>query len=105
MHLTGNVENPFQFLVRSSCFILPSTHEGQPLVVLEARTCGLPIIVADFSTVQGILIENGQLLIKSDEDSILEGLRSFLEGKVPVIDFSVDDYNRTAYQEFEQAIA
>ena len=29
-------------------FILPSIYEGQPMVLLEARIVGLPIIVSDF---------------------------------------------------------
>lgn len=46
--LTGNIDNPFVFMERSDCFILPSVHEGQPMVLLEARVCGMPIIVSDF---------------------------------------------------------
>ena len=104
VHLTGNVMNPFLFVERSNCFILPSTHEGQPLVVLEARACGLPIILGNFSTVEGVLIEDGQIVVETDEDSIYEGMLAFLKGNVPQAEFSVYNYNKDVYQEFERVI-
>ena len=49
-------------------------------------------------------MENGQYLIKSTEDSILEGLKAFSEGKVPVCKFNPQEYNKEAVQEFENAV-
>ena len=51
--LTGNIENPFGVLSDCNCFVLPSYYEGQPMVILEARTLGLSIIESDFDTVNG----------------------------------------------------
>lgn len=102
--LTGNISNPFAIMKRCDCFILPSKHEGQPMVLLEARSCGLPIIVSDFSTVKDSLYPEGQLVIGNDEDSIYQGLKTFVEGKVPICDFSLSDYNQEAYEEFKKAI-
>ena len=102
--ITGNMYNPFALMKRCDCFVLPSFHEGMPMVLLEARQCGLPIIVSDFSTVNDSLFPNGQLVIHSNEDSIYEGLCAFSEGKVPQCSFDVDEYNREAYREFRRAI-
>lgn len=103
--LTGNLSNPFGLLAQGDCFILPSIHEGQPLVVFEARVCHLPIIISDFSSVGGSLIENGQLVIQKDADSIYEGMKAFLDGKVPSdYTFDHENYNREAYKEFEEAV-
>lgn len=104
VYLTGNVNNPFAIMKRCDCFILPSIHEGQPMVLLEARACGLPIIVSDFSTVKDSLYPDGQLLIGKDEDSIYEGLQKFVEGKVPQCEFRLSDYNKEAYEDFIKAI-
>lgn len=100
--LLGNVENPFAFMKHCDCFLLPSIHEGQPMVILEARAMGLPIIVSDFSTVTDSLIEDGQLLIKPDIDSIYNGFIAFAKGKVPKVEFDYNKYNREAYMEFER---
>lgn len=104
VRIPGNVPNPFIFMSRSDCFILPSLHEGQPLVTLEARACGLPVITGNFSTVQDSLIEGGQLVIDGDVESILGGLRAYMKGDVPTIDFDVQRYNKEAFAEFERAV-
>lgn len=99
--ILGNVSNPFGLMKECDCFILPSRFEGQPIVLLEARTVGLPIIVSDFSTVRDSLIPEGQLLIGHSEDDIYDSLVAFSEGKVPVKEFDSQSYNKEAYNEFE----
>ncbi len=102
--LTGRLQNPYAVMKRCDCFILPSIHEGQPLVLLEARACGLPIIVSNFSSVKDSLFPNGQLVIEPTEEGILEGLYSFARGEVPTVEFDIQKYNQEAYQEFIDAI-
>lgn len=45
--LLGQQLNPYQYLVQADCFVFTSLHEGFPNVLLEALTCGLPIISTD----------------------------------------------------------
>ena len=102
--LTGNLSNPFGLLRQCDCFILPSLHEGQPLVVFEARAMHMPIILSRFSSVGGSVIENGQCLVDMDADSIYEGMCRFMAGGVPGrYAFDDEEYNREAYAEFERA--
>lgn len=97
----GNIDNPFSVLENADCFILPSLHEGQPMVINEARALGMPIIVSNFSSVNSILLENGQLVIETDEDSIYEGMKKYIQGQVPCdYEFDPETYNAQAYQEF-----
>lgn len=102
--LTGNISNPFAYMKKCQCFVLPSIHEGQPLVLLEARTLNLPLIISKFSSVQDSLIKNGQYLVEPNEDSIFEGLLAFIEGRVPQYNFSAEQYNQEAYREFERLL-
>ena len=102
--LMGNVSNPFAFMEKCDCFVLPSFYEGMPMVLLEARCCGLPIIVSNFESVSDSLVPDGQLVIEFDEDSIYRGLTAFSEGKVPVGNFHIEDYNRSVYEQFARAI-
>ena len=102
--LTGIVRNPFAIMRRCNCFVLPSHHEGLPMVLLEARSCGLPIIVSDFSTVSSSLYPDGQLLIKQTPESIYNALCEFRDGNIPVCNFDLEQYNKEAYEEFENAI-
>lgn len=103
--LPGRLRNPYALMSRCDCFILPSIHEGQPLVLLEARACGLPIIVSNFSSVVDSLIPDGQLVIEPTIDGIRDGLLSFARGDVPTTDFDIDVYNHEAYEEFVNAIS
>lgn len=103
--LAGNVKNPFAVMRYCDCFILPSLHEGQPMVIHEARAMHMPIIVSDFDSVSGVTIENGQYLIGKGTDDIYEGLKAYIDGKVPTdYKFDVDAYNKEAYQEFLDAL-
>jgi CDP-glycerol glycerophosphotransferase len=42
----GQRENPYPALNAAHLFVLPSVHEGQPVVVLEAMTLGVPVAAA-----------------------------------------------------------
>ena len=87
--LAGNVKNPFAVMKHCDCFVLPSLHEGQPMVI----------------SVSGVSIENGQYLIGKDADDIYGGLKAYIGGKV-LTDyvFDVSRYNREAYKEFLSAL-
>lgn len=103
--LTGNIKNPFSVMRFCDCFILPSLHEGQPMVVNEARIMNMPIILSEFSSVKGTLIDNGQLLIGMTEDEIYKGLQAFIHSEVPYpYSFDADEYNHTAFLEFLNAV-
>lgn len=40
-------ENPFKFIAKSDVFVLPSLWEGLSMAILEAMSCGLPVISSD----------------------------------------------------------
>lgn len=48
--LLGRQNNPFKFLLRSKIFVLSSLWEGFGIVILEALSCGLPVISTDCPT-------------------------------------------------------
>ncbi len=101
----GNLANPFMILEHCDCFILPSLHEGQPMVINEARVLKMPIIVTNFSSVNGVLVENGQLVINMEAEDIYQGMKRYIQGEVRGdYHFVPEEYNQRAYQEFLGAL-
>jgi glycosyltransferase involved in cell wall biosynthesis len=103
--MPGNVANPFAVMKNCDCFILPSLHEGQPMVIHEARGLKMPIIVSNFSSVGGVLVEDGQLVIGTEVEDIYRGMMKFIDGEVPAgYEYDIHTYNREAYAEFEKVL-
>ena len=68
--LLGFQKNPYKFLAKSDIFVLSSLYEGFPNVLLEAMSCGLPVICRDLEGISNFLIfpgKNGYLF--SDYES------------------------------------
>lgn len=81
MHMDDNVliigecGNPYPYMKWADVMILPSFYEGQPLVVGEAFSLGLPVIATDSSACREML-NDGKfgLLVSNSEEGIFSGL-------------------------------
>ncbi len=54
---TSNVKNIYE---KASIFVMTSYNEGLPMVLLEAKSYGLPIVAFDCPTGPGEIVENGK---------------------------------------------
>jgi CDP-glycerol glycerophosphotransferase len=101
---TGHQQNPHAIMAASDCFVLSSDYEGQPMVLLEALTLGLPVVTVAFGSVHDALPEGSGLIVEQSVDGLVDGMSAYLEGGVPVGPFDPDSYNRIAVDEFYRAI-
>ena len=67
VHFLGFQKNPYSYLKRAKFFVLSSSNEGMPNVILEALTCGIPVVSFDCLSgpseiikdkCNGLLVEN-----------------------------------------------
>lgn len=104
VRLAGYRSNPYAVLAASDCFVLSSDYEGQPMVVLEALTVGLPVVSVDFGSAGDAMPNGGGLVVPQSVDGLVGGMRAFLRGEVSARDFDVQRYNAAAMAEFAAAI-
>ncbi|MGN6754019.1 MAG: CDP-glycerol glycerophosphotransferase family protein, partial [Intrasporangium sp.] len=62
--LTGLQPNPWAIMSRCHAFVLSSDYEGQPMVILEARTLGLPVVSTAFGSVRSALAPGEGLVVE-----------------------------------------
>src|SRR4030042_3622714 len=65
-------------LRNASAFILPSFSEGLPMAVLEAWSCGLPVIMQKFCNIAQGFEASAAIEIQPAPDSIAEGMKEFI---------------------------
>jgi len=79
------------YLQKSDALILNSNYENQPVVILEALCCGIPVISTDVGGIsENVNNENGILFIPNNENELITAIESFLTKK--------DNFNQKAIQ-------
>lgn len=80
----GETKDPVSYYQKASVFVLPSYYrEGLPRTILEAMSCGRPIITTDWPGCREPIIvgENGFLSKINDPASIAEKMLFFIENR------------------------
>jgi len=84
--MPGFVENPYAYMSRVSLYVLSSRWEGLPTVLIEALSCGLPIIATDCPSGPREILANGlygSLVPVEDVTALAQAIEAGLEGKTP----------------------
>jgi glycosyltransferase involved in cell wall biosynthesis len=71
-----------KLMAQSNCFILNSNYEGLPCVLLEAMSCGIPIISTKVGAVPEIIDNSQGILIEVNQHEILaQAMISMINGE------------------------
>ena len=100
VEFTGRLRNPYSVMSACDCFVMSSDYEGQPIVILEARVLGLPIITTRFGSVESAMEGSGGLIVERDEMALAAGLQAFADGEIEARPFDGTQYNVSVIDEF-----
>ncbi|WP_082033939.1 MULTISPECIES: CDP-glycerol glycerophosphotransferase family protein [Pseudomonas] len=103
--LAGQRNNPFALLAHCACCVLPSNHEGQPMVLLEAMVLQRPIIATDIEANRAVLAETYGSLAPNSETGLAQAMREFLLTGQAVRHFDADAYRQAALANFDKLLA
>lgn len=104
VQFTGRMQNPYAVMSACDCFVMSSDYEGQPIVILEARVLGLPVVVTRFGSAESAMEGSGGLIVECDEKALAAGMNAFLAGEVGAEPFDGDAYNREVMNEFIEVV-
>ena len=103
--LYGYTDNPYAFFSKATAFVLSSRWEGLPTVLIEAMSCGAPVVATNCPNGPEEILAGGRyghLLPVGDVDALSMGLEVALRGDVPrppeeswtpyTLEAVVDDY-------------
>jgi glycosyltransferase involved in cell wall biosynthesis len=102
--LAGPQPNPWAIMTHCDAFVLSSDYEGQPMVILEARVLGLPVVATAFSSVASALEPGAGLVVDRKVSALADGMRAALAGEVPNPAFDPVAYNDEVMAEVYRAI-
>ncbi|MFT4229592.1 MAG: glycosyltransferase [Microbacterium sp.] len=98
--LAGARSNPYPILGAADCFVMSSRYEGQPMVLLEAALCDLPIVSTAFASVGDALPPGAIHVVAQDDDALAAGMTAFLDGRVPPSHLDAAAYTAAVVAEF-----
>ena len=93
--LTGFVKGQklHSLLTNARCFVLPSSHEGLPIALLEAMSYSLPVIVSDIPANLEVGLADECYFPVGDVDALASRLSVLCEAPVARIDYDMAKYD------------
>ena len=93
--LTGFVKGQklHSLLTNARCFVLPSSHEGLPIALLEAMSYGLPVVVSDIPANLEVGLAEECYFPVGDVGTLASRLRALCAAPVERIDYDMAKYD------------
>ena len=101
IYMLGHLDNPFSFISKMNYYVLPSLHEGQPMVLLEALVLGKKVMASNIKPNIGVLGDNKYGLIANGTtpNALYDGLKALIQ-QPDFEKFDYVKYNEEALEDF-----
>lgn len=93
--LTGFVKGKklHSLLSNTRCFVLPSSHEGLPIALLEAMSYKLPVIVSDIPANMEVGLNDNCYFRCGDVEALAKKLQQNINCEYTSVDYDMSKYN------------
>lgn len=93
--LTGFVKGRklHSLLTNTRCFVLPSSHEGLPIALLEAMSYGVPVIVSDIPANLEVGLDKNRYFRLGDIGQLTAKLQENINGDCVHVDYDMSKYD------------
>ncbi len=102
--LLKSVANPMPLMAACDLFLLPSSHEGQPMVFMEADVLGVPCAGSAVPGIREFMEEHGGRLFPLSVEGILSAMEAFDRGEIQTLGINYPKWNEKVVREFEKAM-
>lgn len=102
----GQVPNPYYYFKHADAFLMTSDHEGQPMVLLEAASMGVPILATDIPGNRSVVSKVGGKLVDNTVEELQEAMKTTIEHPLQLQkpEFNIDSYNELVYHVLEKTV-
>lgn len=100
----GVKQNPYPYLKNSDAMIVSSDFEGYPVVYVEAKILGVPIITTDVSDSKKDIDKKYGLVVEKSEKGVYNGMKEFLDKGFEPDKFNPEEYNAEILKKLERII-
>jgi len=104
VRLTGALYNPFPLMARMDLFVLPSRHEGQGIVLLEALILGTPALATRIAGPASVLADGAGTLVENSTAGLIEGMSQWLQQRTHAPHWDAEAYCARVLEQFHQCI-
>lgn len=93
--LTGFIKGKklHSLLTNCLCYCLPSSHEGLPIALLEAMSCGVKVIVSDIPANKEVGLPESDYFPVGNVDALTEKLKTVVNQPLQHIDYDMKKYD------------
>ena len=100
----GRKTNPFVYYKSADAVVLSSVMEGNPVVFIESRILGKPIITTDVSDALIEVKDKYGIVTKINEESYYGGLKQFLDNGFICKPFDPEKFNQDILEKLIEVI-